>query len=1134
MPTSLSETLPGQVRISSLNCASGKFKTGALYLECNEHGHHQMKVIYNCGPARTFTVTAANLIKKCIKEQMCYIELDGKDYTTISFKPDVACRQKCNSKLTAFCDNVLKSASKANFNSKAEVGVTMVPDTGPKSGLFASFGSNNTLNSPKTSPSFTSVKSVKKEDKENLNLNVPYQQFYGKSSMVTSTPVLRKTEASFKSGKRVSGMMDDPTPTKRPRLLSETISYSMKPKPAPTVDAKPSQQLQGFSNLGNTCYMNAILQSLYSLDTFTSDLHSNRRILKSLQSHSLYLALVRLMYVRRNQTASDLAKKEYLRRLKSAISSTAKRFSGYGQHDAHEFLCQVLDQLKEEIIKLSKATPTPCKEVTVGDHGASGADTVGDQNLPMFSGNNPITVNFEFEVLHTLTCMECGEQVSKEEQFHDISLDVPRQKAPLTPRSLQDAISLFFRNEQIEYTCEKCGHKKSDVTHRITRLPRVFILHLKRYSYSQIIAKNTKMGQSVSIPRFLTFNHHCTEKTMPPFLPELPPIGSSTSIAPVNTTKEDSASRRKLDYSGYRFKSNVADSSKSVKEEASDKKDKGDEVDGRIGRSWALTLEDEEDPEIAQAIEMSLREEESREKLSEDLGEENSLERALEMSRRDISNDSAKVESNNLNEMTFEEQMELAMRQSLMESHHYGNYALSDDVTENGAHDSKSGSHGYTSLDDVISDRENKTSKNLFRVNSVKGKNRFAENDDVTKNGDHEYTKCDDSGEETLCRLSNSKSSSYDIGPEAVKYSALRSIHINKEGLKSAEHSMSESEISLLNTDDSQDEDTTSKATPEYSSPVADLGSADAASNTSQSLEEDRTMEKSKMDKKVYTPGKKWGDHVMKLTREICVDNGQFSTDENDDASVTDEANKDKKIRKKRITKKTQEICAENDQFSNDKNEKMGEEADLMCREKLEDTDGESDNERAVERDKGKAAERRQVKGGGREVTIKEEVMEDDNDDDWLAAVDDKENIVPNTAADVAMVTSKSDLLTPRLSDPMAEFDDDPTEGAGVDVEGINNLPEINNEIGDLPYSYRLVSIVNHMGISTSTGHYISDVYDLKKKSWFSCDDSHVTKVTEVDVQTKRERSGYIFFYLNKDIFDDLSLQHTLEMTAKQ
>ncbi|XP_052283753.1 transcriptional regulator ATRX-like [Dreissena polymorpha] len=60
------------------------------------------------------------------------------------------------------------------------------------------------------------------------------------------------------------------------------------------------------------------------------------------------------------------------------------------------------------------------------------------------------------------------------------------------------------------------------------------------------------------------------------------------------------------------------------------------------------------------------------------------------------------------------------------------------------------------------------------------------------------------------------------------------------------------------------------------------------------------------------------------------------------------------------------------------------------------------------------------------------------------AAVDDKENTVPNSAADVPMVTSKSELLTPCLSDPMAEFDDDPTEGTGID--GINDLPDINNE----------------------------------------------------------------------------------------
>ena len=47
-------------------------------------------------------------------------------------------------------------------------------------------------------------------------------------------------------------------------------------------------------------------------------------------------------------------------------------------------------------------------------------------------------------------------------------------------------------------------------------------------------------------------------------------------------------------------------------------------------------------------------------------------------------------------------------------------------------------------------------------------------------------------------------------------------------------------------------------------------------------------------------------------------------------------------------------------------------------------------------------------------------------------------------------------------------------------------------------------------------GHYLSDVYDMKKKGWFSFDDSHVTRIPESEVRTKRERSGYIFFYMSK------------------
>ena len=51
---------------------------------------------------------------------------------------------------------------------------------------------------------------------------------------------------------------------------------------------------------------------------------------------------------------NDSLQKQSLRDIKDAISKEATRFSGYQQNDAHEFLCQVLDQLKDDYIKICK------------------------------------------------------------------------------------------------------------------------------------------------------------------------------------------------------------------------------------------------------------------------------------------------------------------------------------------------------------------------------------------------------------------------------------------------------------------------------------------------------------------------------------------------------------------------------------------------------------------------------------------------------------------------------------------------------------------------------------------------------------------------------------------------------------
>ncbi|XP_009978651.1 PREDICTED: ubiquitin carboxyl-terminal hydrolase 37-like, partial [Tauraco erythrolophus] len=110
----------------------------------------------------------------------------------------------------------------------------------------------------------------------------------------------------------------------------------------------------------------------------------------------------------------------------------------------------------------------------------------------------------------------CGETVTKREQFNDLSIDLPRRKKLLPSRSIQDSLDLFFRAEEIEYSCEKCNGKSAVVTHKFNRLPRVLILHLKRYSFNVALSLNHKVGQQVVIPRYLTLLSHCTESTRLP------------------------------------------------------------------------------------------------------------------------------------------------------------------------------------------------------------------------------------------------------------------------------------------------------------------------------------------------------------------------------------------------------------------------------------------------------------------------------------------------------------------------------------------------------------------------------------------------------------------------------------------
>ncbi|CAL8341203.1 unnamed protein product [Boreogadus saida] len=397
--------------------------------------------------------------------------------------------------------------------------------------------SNNKATSDPSRKFLVSCKDKLKQSEENRSsapLGGPLQPslFYGSRSVTKdfgqNHSFLERPSSTTQSpaAKRSLVLPNHSTPFKKVR---SSVDYGGWNKQRPSTLAQPQAPLQGFSNLGNTCYMNAILQSLFSLPSFSTDMLRQGIPWKKVPINALLRRFAHLMV--KKDVGCPETKKDLLRKVKSAISATAERFSGYMQNDAHEFLSQCLDQLKEDVEKMNKswkneaaagsASTSPAawddsQQGATSTAPASGKAEPGEETDTSRIYTCPVAVNMEFEVQHTITCKGCGEVVTKREQFNDLSIDLPRRKNTLPLRSIQDSLDLFFRMEEIEYSCEKCNGKAATVTHKFSKLPRVLILHLKRYSFNAQLSLNSKLGQQVVIPRYLTLLSHCTEATRAP------------------------------------------------------------------------------------------------------------------------------------------------------------------------------------------------------------------------------------------------------------------------------------------------------------------------------------------------------------------------------------------------------------------------------------------------------------------------------------------------------------------------------------------------------------------------------------------------------------------------------------------